>query len=278
MKTTQPRRYLVRPNQGLIAPGGTEVVQILLVEKDAKQLVASFQTLGMAALEHCKDKFLVQSVAVSNSQTAKELAEYEQLTAFWAAAASNATLAIVNKKLHVRHEIIGVEADIGVSGGANNAASTSAGGSSSLSSVAPSAMTKEQLVPELTGLRRKYDELVAFSVNLTAERDMLSNTLEQTKRDLNRAVTARANAGAANAVASNKALAGRAAARRSGSAMRTVFLLVWTVACLGLGLWMQPLVAQYEPQMSLAWELLGLTPTVPRRPPPSRVLHKDKEL
>jgi hypothetical protein len=252
------------------------VVQILLVEKDAKQLVASFQTLGMAALEHCKDKFLVQSVAVSNSQTAKELAEYEQLTAFWAAATSNATLAIVNKKLHVRHEIIGVEPDVG--GGANNATSASAGGSSSLSSVAPSAMTKEQLVPELTGLRRKYDELVAFSVNLTAERDMLSNTLEQTKRDLNRAVAARANAGAANAAASNKAASGRAAASRGGSTMRTVFWLIWTVACLGLGLWMQPLVAQYEPQMSMAWELLGLKPTVPRRPPPSRVLHKDKEL
>jgi hypothetical protein len=40
-------------------------------------------------------------------------------------------------------------------------------------------------------LRRKYDELVAFSVNLTAERDILNNTLEQTKRDLNKEMAAR---------------------------------------------------------------------------------------
>lgn len=45
---------------------------------------------------------------------------------------------------------------------------------------------------EVTSLRRKYDELVAFSVNLTAERDILNNTLEQTKRDLNREMAARA--------------------------------------------------------------------------------------
>jgi hypothetical protein len=44
-------------------------------------------------------------------------------------------------------------------------------------------MTKEQVVYELQNLQRKYDELIAFSVNLTAERDMISNTLEVTKRD-----------------------------------------------------------------------------------------------
>jgi len=43
----------------------------------------------------------------------------------------------------------------------------------------------------LTNLRRKYDEVVSFSVNLTAERDILSNTLEHTKRDFNREMAAR---------------------------------------------------------------------------------------
>lgn len=47
-------------------------------------------------------------------------------------------------------------------------------------------MSPDQLQDEVSSLRRKYDELVAFSVNLTAERDILNNTLEQTKRDLNR--------------------------------------------------------------------------------------------
>lgn len=53
-------------------------------------------------------------------------------------------------------------------------------------------MTPEQMFAEITNLRRKYDELVSFSVNLTAERDILNNTLEQTKRDLNREMAARA--------------------------------------------------------------------------------------
>jgi len=33
VKTTQPRRYLVRPNQGLVAPGTSESVTIILVGK-----------------------------------------------------------------------------------------------------------------------------------------------------------------------------------------------------------------------------------------------------
>lgn len=52
-------------------------------------------------------------------------------------------------------------------------------------------MSPEQLFDEVASLRRKYDELVAFSVNLTAERDILNNTLEQTKRDLNREMATR---------------------------------------------------------------------------------------
>ena len=47
-------------------------------------------------------------------------------------------------------------------------------------------MTPPQLFAEISSLRKKYDELVSFSVNLTAERDILNNTLEQTKRELNK--------------------------------------------------------------------------------------------
>jgi hypothetical protein len=128
---------LVRPNQGLIPAGGSEVVQILLVEKDKNQLLASYNSLGAAALDHCKDKFLVQSVAVSPEQAAN-LQEYDQLTALWA---SN-PVAVANKKLRVRHRV---------------------GGSSMHNAVNPHDMTKEQLIAELTALRRKYDELVAFA-------------------------------------------------------------------------------------------------------------------
>merc|ERR1711957_407467 len=79
-------------------------------------------------------------------------------------------------------------------------------------SVALDNMSPEQLLSEVTNLRRKYDELVSFSVNLTAERDILNNTLEQTKRELNRETGARASlenrtgdvAGGGSAVKSEK--------------------------------------------------------------------------
>lgn len=36
MKTTEPKRYLVRPNQGLVSSGGREAVNVWLVEKECK--------------------------------------------------------------------------------------------------------------------------------------------------------------------------------------------------------------------------------------------------
>jgi hypothetical protein len=54
-------------------------------------------------------------------------------------------------------------------------------------------MTLEQMSQEAVTLRRKYDEMVAFSVNRMAERDILSNTLEQTKRELKDEMSSRAS-------------------------------------------------------------------------------------
>jgi len=204
VKTTQPRRYLVRPNQGVVAPGGTEQVSIMLVEKDKQVLLQSFDRLGQSALDHSKDKFLVQSCAVSKdfakkyaeekakataqrgdaaAQITKDLAE--ALTSMWNAIASGNSTAVFNKKLHVRHSV--TERLTGV--GNNN--SNPAIKPYETSIAAMENMSPEQMFAEVSSLRRKYDELVSFSVNLTAERDILNNTLEQTKRDLNREVAAR---------------------------------------------------------------------------------------
>ena len=148
----------------------------------------SFQRLGQSALDHSKDKFLVQSVAVFDSELEKALVEYEQLTALWAAVgqqtSNNNTSAVANKKLHVRHTVL-VE---GKTAMPPSPEAAKAEPPVNLSREPVDALSKDQLVEELSTLRRKYDELVAFSVNLTAERDMLNNTLEQTKRDLNRQV------------------------------------------------------------------------------------------
>lgn len=196
VKTTQPRRYLVRPNQGIVAPGSSETVAILLVEKDKQMLLQSFDRLGQSALDHSKDKFLVQSCIVdqafadSFNSKKKEMAEIagdsqeaskvgkelsESLTGMWNAASSGEDVPIFNKKLQVKHEMAKVS---------SGAKPTKTGSDKpKLDS-----MTPDQMFTEITSLRRKYDELVVFSVNLTAERDILNNTLEQTKRDLNREV------------------------------------------------------------------------------------------
>ena len=224
MKTTQPRRYLVRPNQGIVAPGSTETVSILLVDKERSVLWSTYDRLGQSALDHSKDKFLVQSCAVSDEFSSQfrneprgEAGQYkpeliEALTAMWNSATSGSiAVPMFNKKLHVRHVAAPMVGDRASSGGGASAAGSMASSSASMTAGTTSAasaaqqrslpsafqrnntdqMSSDQLHEEVTSLRRKYDELVAFSVNLTAERDILNNTLEQTKRDLNREMATR---------------------------------------------------------------------------------------
>lgn len=206
VKTTQPRRYLVRPNQGIVAPGSSATISILLVEKDRQVLWSTYERLGQSALDHSKDKFLVQSCQVLDefsSQFQNEPREdgdqyqkdlIESLTGMWNSVTSGKSVPVFNKKLHVRHV---VAADGGATAGT---ASSSGGAVGSLPDTFQvgvdkrnntEKMSPDQLYDEVASMRRKYDELVAFSVNLTAERDILNNTLEQTKRDLNREMATR---------------------------------------------------------------------------------------
>ena len=81
VKTTQPRRYLVRPNQGLIKHGQSEEVTIILVDKEKQILLNEFEQIGPGAIESSKDKFLIQSKVVEeefyestkSNATAKEV-------------------------------------------------------------------------------------------------------------------------------------------------------------------------------------------------------------
>ena len=52
MKTTQPKRYLVKPNQGILEPGQSERIQIQIVPKD--RVAPGAKPLGGAA-----DRFLI---------------------------------------------------------------------------------------------------------------------------------------------------------------------------------------------------------------------------
>ena len=97
-------------------------------------------------------------------------------------------------------------------------------------------MTPPQLFAEIASLRKKYDELVSFSVNLTAERDILNNTLEQTKRELNKEVANRSaleNKGAIGGTSSLSPSGG--AAGKSNFLMTLLTMLVIGAASFGAG-------------------------------------------
>ena len=230
VKTTQPRRYLVRPNQGLIGPGGSETISILLVEKDKQILLQSYERLGQSGLDHSKDKFLVQSCAVGSSFAAKASGDsaelYDALTSMWNSVTSGGSASsLSNKKLHVRHVVQ-------EGGGAKPAETTSRAvpppALEGASNAKVENMSQEQLVTELTNLRRKYDELVSFSVNLTAERDILSNTLEQTKRDFNREMAAR------SALENKQGSKSSGGGKSGGSSSKSMLM---TLLFIGLAAW-----------------------------------------
>lgn len=165
-----------------------------MVEKDKAILMQSYDRLGQSGLDHSKDKFLVQSCTVDRAFAAKKDGDpqqmYDALTSMWnSVTQSGSSTPLQNKKLHVRHTVAA-----GTAGAGATATSTSRAAAPKLEKTSHSNtkdMTPDQLAAELTNLRRKYDELVSFSVNLTAERDILSNTLEQTKRDYNREMATR---------------------------------------------------------------------------------------
>ena len=211
VKTTQPRRYLVRPNQGIVAPGTSETVNIVLVEKDKQMLLQSFDRLGHHALDNSKDKFLVQSCVTGDEAFAKQFLKgraslkddtspealkaskelTEELTSKWNLAASAAEdYQIYNQKLHVKHVVPDApKEDAAFAGPGPSSAAASRGRGIQLSDkTSLENMKPEQMFLEISSLRRKYDELVTFSVNLTAERDITNNTLEQTKRELNKEI------------------------------------------------------------------------------------------
>lgn len=172
----------------------------MLVEKDKNSLLQSYERLGQSALDHAKDKFLVQSCTVSSSFSSKFMndkdkgtdnsALYEALNSMWSSAGSGGSSSkLENKKLHVRLTV----KDDNVQGGGKGVTAAQAAmlKPHETSQEDVEGMTPPQLFAEIASLRKKYDELVSFSVNLTAERDILNNTLEQTKRELNKEVAQR---------------------------------------------------------------------------------------
>lgn len=205
-------------------------------------LLQSYERLGQSALDHAKDKFLVQSCPVSDSFSSQfkdslgkgsdNSALYEALNKMWTTGDKDS---IQNKKLHVRLVVDDGKGNTSGAAGSSNLTAAQANmlkpHETSMSAIEN--MTPPQLFAEISNLRKKYDELVSFSVNLTAERDILNNTLEQTKRELNKEMSSRAalenKGGVVSASGSGAAPAGK------GNLLMTIItmLIVAMAAFLG---------------------------------------------
>jgi ribose 1,5-bisphosphokinase PhnN len=117
----------------------------------------------------------------------------------WREAATDKA-AISNKKLQVKHTVDTASLSTTTNNSSGGYGSVSAAsdrireGLSNSTGPGSEGLMPEQQFKDNANLRKKYDELVAFSVNLTAERDILNNALEQAKRDLNREMAARMSA------------------------------------------------------------------------------------
>ena len=199
----------MRPNQGIVAPGTSSSITIILVSNHVKSLLSDYSAMGPSAIQSNKDKFLVQSYPLSPTGEFSSLVENHsklsskdsaaELTQLWKTVGESPERKdqISNKKLHVEHIVEtegGADEKEGVGGygavgdGGNRIKEGLKGGSAS------GGEGGAVDFQEVANLRKKYDELVQFSVSLTAERDFLNNSLEQAKRDLNREMAARMTA------------------------------------------------------------------------------------
>jgi len=209
VKTTKPRRYLVRPNQGLVDVGGSTEVTVILQQKDCEELIQSQESQTDST-----DKFLVQSAVVPDAffdETSQkpQKEQTDELSNMWQTADKKT---FTNKKL---------KCEFAFEKGAPSVSKSAAP-----SGAAPPA-ADSSMYSEVSALRKKYDELVAFDAELMQERDKLSADLKKTKQELDEAKTTglrQRNTGSSGAAAGSAA--GAVDAKKGGMAFTLVHLII----------------------------------------------------
>lgn len=205
VKTTRPMRYLVRPNQGIIGPDGSATIVVILQQKDCSDLLQ----LDMDEQQSMNDKFLVQA-AIVGTDFATSVAENENpkdvtdaLTAKWTTFAKHD---MFSKKLKCRFAKTPLvretttEDDPGASKHDlptkkktvvfqdDDVRESQSPGPSGSHRSKPLDQHGDP-IQEVASLRKKYDELVAFTVRLTSQRDSLVTELDKTRSHLKKKST-----------------------------------------------------------------------------------------
>eukprot|EP00904_Undaria_pinnatifida_P009524 jgi/Undpi1/5701/HiC_scaffold_2.g00975.m1 len=198
VKTTKPKRYLVRPNQGVVAPSGNLAVSILLLAEDKTKLLQELRQNG-----ECNEsnKFMVQSLTLDNADNHNTAVAVPN--ELWEAEKAR----VQRKKLIVcfsfprglpspgaggalkqnRGGMEGIDGgtEKGRAGGrAEGREEGMEGGRGGGGEGGREEKSQDQMWAQAKALRGKYDDLVSFTINLTAEKDLIQRSLMATKEDL----------------------------------------------------------------------------------------------
>lgn len=202
VQTTNPRRYLVRPKQGLIAPYEFKTVTIFLTEKEQYKMIEENSTKNTNVFRS-KDKFLIQSSFVSPRLFDKQQNYNDSLSILWSTISK---FKCTYSTLQVRHVIV-------------DFASSNMSCITDFSHVGYQKSTSS-LQEEISSLQKKCTDLASFTDHLMVERDLLNNAIQGAKLSIQQAK---------NGISQN--------ARRRNLVVMMSFACVMIILCFGIGIW-----------------------------------------
>lgn len=177
IKTTNPKRYLVRPHQGLIAPYDSQTVTILMIEKEKHLLIEEYSVnpKKKSNIFRTKDKFLVQSYMISAPVNVENCEE--TLDLLWGTISK---FKFANNTLNVRCAIV----DFAMS--TTSSITSTDNMSLTASHTTDRHHSSTMLYNELISLRKKFLDLSSFSEHLISEHDVLKCSIDENKLKLER--------------------------------------------------------------------------------------------
>jgi len=213
VKTTAPKRYHVRPPHGFVRPGETASILLSMAARDTASLWWDAVDSKGEQIK-TEDKFQVQFAVVPESFASqflqgdvdekevmksiqnlwKELGELDK---------AQQKKRITSKRLTTKFEF---PMNLSSTVAPRNLPAPAGAGHGSVASPTPAADlaarankdhvpgSPEAIFSELTALRRKYDDLVAYTVVLSGERDFLNQELEEVQGKLQKEVGKRQHA------------------------------------------------------------------------------------
>jgi hypothetical protein len=124
IEITNPSRYLIGQKLGIVAPGTSEYINFVLVEKEKQKLLKTFDFLGEPVLDHSKGALVVdyciidesfgkkyieekQALAIDHSPAGAKASKdlNESLTIMWDKLSSEEDSRILSRKLRVKYVV-----------------------------------------------------------------------------------------------------------------------------------------------------------------------------